>query len=163
MNTTHPTAPTSAQIRTRSPVQLGAVLCGFFFLVLGVAGFVPAVTMNFDAIEMGFGSEAMLLGLFQVSVLHNVVHLLSGLAGLALSRLVTTARAYLLLVGLFYAVLWIFGLLVDKDSTANFVPLNTADVWLSFALAATMLGLGLFLSSEEHDPPGTRAARARTV
>jgi hypothetical protein len=163
MNTTHPAVPTSAQIRTRSPVQFGAVLCGFFFLVIGFAGFVPTVTTHFNSMEMGFGSEAMLLGLFQVSVLHNVVHLLCGLAGLALSRLVTTARAYLLLVGVFYAVLWLFGLLVDKDSMANFVPLNTADVWLSFVLAVTMIGLGIFLPSDEHDPPGTRATLARTV
>lgn len=89
----------------------------------------------------GHHSEAMLLGVFQVSVLHNIVHLLYGIAGPVLSRSGSTAHKYLLTGGIIYAVLWIYGLLIDKESTANFVPLNSADDWLHFALAVTMVGL----------------------
>lgn len=141
MNATQPTPPTAAQMRTRSPVQLIALLYGCVFIVVGVAGFIPAVTMDFEAIEMGSGSRAMLLGLFQVSFLHNVIHLLFGLAGLAFSRNPSTARGYLLVGGIIYALMWIFGLAIDKDSMANFVPLNSADDWLHFVLALTKIGL----------------------
>jgi hypothetical protein len=93
----------------------------------------------------GHGSGAMLLGLFQVSVLHNIVHLLFGIAGVALARTFRTSKLYLIVGGLVYAVLWIYGLVIDKDSQANFVPLNTADDWLHFVLAVGMIGLGVLL------------------
>ncbi|WP_394214805.1 DUF4383 domain-containing protein [Brachybacterium vulturis] len=125
----------------RAPVRWAAIVCGIFFLVIGFAGFVPGVTMNFNGIEMAHRSEAMLLGIFQVSVLHNVIHLLLGLAGLALSRFSHSARRYLLIGGGISAVLWIFGLLVTPGSTTNFLPLNTADDWAYFAVAITMIGL----------------------
>jgi Domain of unknown function (DUF4383) len=45
-------------------------------------------------------------------------------------------------------VLWIYGLIIDFDSEANFVSLNTADNWLHFVLAVGMIALGLLLSRE---------------
>jgi len=92
----------------------------------------------------GHASGAMLLGIFQVSVLHNIVHLLYGLAGLAMARAERTAETYLIVGGIIYAVLWIYGLIVGRDSSANFVPLNTGDNWLHFVLAVTMIAAGLY-------------------
>lgn len=144
MNTTQPDPPDPARrtAEPRSPVRLAALLYGVVFLVVGTAGFIPGVTTNVGSMQLGgHHSEAMLLGIFQVSVLHNIVHLLYGIAGLALSRRAGSARLYLLIGGIVYAVLWIYGLVIDKDSMANFVPLNTADDWLHFGLALTMIGL----------------------
>jgi hypothetical protein len=110
-------------------------------------GFIPGITTNFG--DLGFAgheSEAKLLGLFQVSVLHNVVHLLYGVAGLAMSKTASGARTYLVGGGAVYLVLWIYGLVIDKESSANFVPLNTADDWLHLFLGVAMIGLGLALS-----------------
>jgi hypothetical protein len=87
----------------------------------------------------------MLLGVFQVSILHNIVHLLFGVAGLALSRTVMSARAFLIGGGLIYALLWLYGLIVDQESDANFIPRNTADDWLHFFLAVGMIALGLLI------------------
>ena len=91
-------------------------------------------------------SMAMLLGVFQVSVLHNIVHLLFGVAGLLLSRTDAGARAYLIGGGAVYLVLWLYGLVVDEASAANFVPVNTADNWLHLLLGVGMIGLGVALS-----------------
>lgn len=136
-------------MRTRSPVQKAALFCGLGFLALGFAGFVPVMTTNFNAIEMGSGSDAMLLGIFQVSVMHNVIYLLLGLAGLGLSRLSGTARWYLRVGGIVNVLLWIFGLLVDKGSMANFVSINIFDDWLYFLLALTMIGLSFLPHHED--------------
>jgi hypothetical protein len=87
-------------------------------------------------------------------VLHNIVHLLFGVAGLALARTPGGARAFLVGGGLIYLVLWLYGLLIDLDSAANFVPLNTADNWLHLVLGVGMLALGLALG---------RGAGARAV
>jgi hypothetical protein len=117
------------------------------FLLVGALGFVPGITTSYDRMAFaGHGSEALLLGLFQVSVLHNLVHLAYGLAGIAMARSVTGARNYLLWGGAVYAVLWVYGLLVGHDSAVNFVPLNTADDWLHLGLAVGMIGLGVLLT-----------------
>lgn len=126
----------------RTPVQLAALLFGAVFLLVGIAGFIPGITTDVGSMEFaGHESEAMLLGIFQVSILHNIVHLLYGLAGLALARTAGSARAYLLVGGVVYLGLWIYGLLIDKESTANFVPLNDADDWLHLGLGVAMVAL----------------------
>jgi hypothetical protein len=117
------------------------------FLLIGVMGFIPGVTTNYSDMQFaGHESEAKLLGVFQVSILHNIVHLLFGVAGLALARTASGARLYLIGGGAVYAVLWLYGLVIDHGSAANFVPLNTADNWLHLGLAIGMIALGLLVS-----------------
>ncbi|MBV9638385.1 MAG: DUF4383 domain-containing protein, partial [Mycobacteriaceae bacterium] len=53
------------------------------------------------------------------------------------------ARTFLVAGGVIYLILWMYGLLIDLRSAANFVPFNTADNWLHFALGAVMMLLGL--------------------
>ena len=130
------------------------------FLLIGVLGFVPGVTTEYGAMEFaGNESGALLLGLFQVSILHNIVHLLYGVAGLAMGRTADGARAYLVGGGIIYLVLWIYGLVVDETSAANFVPLNDADDWLHLGLGVAMIALGLLLWRRTGSTAGTRAAR----
>ncbi|MFI2367632.1 DUF4383 domain-containing protein [Streptomyces sp. NPDC018833] len=132
---------------TRSPVQQAAMLVGAVFLLVGILGFIPGVTTNYGAMEFAeHHSQAKLLGLFQVSILHNVVHLLFGIAGLAMARAAATARTFLIGGGVIYLALWLYGLIIDKDSAANFVPLNTAADWLHFVLGAGMIALGALLA-----------------
>lgn len=143
---THPASThTDAHVHTgRTAVQKAAFAVGVVFLVVGVLGFVPGITSNYDSLgAAGHESDAMLLGLFQVSVLHNVVHLLFGIAGIVLARRVDTARSYLVGGGVVYLVLWLYGLFVDQESSANFVPLNGADNWLHLLLGVGMIALGL--------------------
>src|SRR5687768_9267169 len=112
----------------RSTLQTVALAYGAVFLLVGILGFIPGITSNYDELDFaGNDSQAELLGLFQVSILHNIVHVLFGLAGLALARSWDGARAYLIGGGVIYLALWLYGLLVDSDSEANFVPMNTAD------------------------------------
>lgn len=127
---------------TRRPIQYIALVYGLVFLLVGILGFIPGITTNYDSLAIaGHHSEAMLLGIFQVSVLHNVVHLFYGVAGLAMWRSAISSRDYLRWGGVVYGLLWIYGLVVDHDSNANFVPLNTGDNWLHLGLAVTMIVL----------------------
>jgi hypothetical protein len=134
------TSPT----RTRTPVQVAAAIVSVVFLLVGVLGFVPGITTDYDQLSFaGHDSMAMLLGVFMVSVLHNIVHLLFGVVGLALARTARGARLYLVAGGVVYLVLWLYGLLIDHGSDANFVPVNTADNWLHLGLGVGMIALGL--------------------
>ena len=131
---------------TRTPVQLAAGAVGAIFLLVGILGFVPGATTNFDQLEFfGHESGALLLGIFAVSVLHNVVHLAFGVAGLAMARTASTARTFLVGGGVIYFVLWIYGVLIDHTAEINFVPVNNADNWLHLGLALGMIALGQFL------------------
>ena len=132
---------------SRAPIQLAALVVGVVFLVVGVVGFVPGITTPYGELQVaGHESEAFLLGVFQVSILHNVVHLLFGVAGLAMARSASSSRLFLVGGGAVYLVLWVYGLLVPHESAANFVPLNTADNWLHLILGVGMIGLRVVLS-----------------
>jgi len=120
---------------------------GVVFLLVGIAGFIPGITSGVDELQfVGHHSSALLLGLFQVSIFHNIVHLLFGVVGIAASRSVKASRLYLLIGGVVYLLLWIYGLVVPHDSQLNFVPLNSADNWLHLCLAAGMIGFGALLT-----------------
>jgi Domain of unknown function (DUF4383) len=74
-------------------VQKAAAIVGVVFLLVGVLGFIPGITTNFGDLSFaGHNSAARLLGLFQVSILHNIVHLLFGIAGLVMARTAAQAR-----------------------------------------------------------------------
>ena len=136
---------------TATTLQKAAAAVGAVFLLVGILGFVPGITSHYAALELaGHKSGAKLLGIFEVSVLHNIVHLLFGIAGLAMARAWSSARTYLLGGGAIYLVLFIYGLVVDEKSKANFVPLNSADNWLHLVLGLGMIALGLLLSKDRH-------------
>src|SRR2546430_3918896 len=135
-----PHSPTAA----RPLVNRTALTVGVVSLLVGIAGFVPGITTHYDTLSFaGHHSGAKLLGVFQVSILHNIVHLLFGIAGIAMARRADTARLYLIGGGAVYLLLWIYGLVVGDTSSANVVPINTADDWLHFALGIGMIGLGV--------------------
>jgi hypothetical protein len=128
----------------RTAVQKAALAVAAVFALVGVLGFIPGITTNYgDMTFAGHESEALLLGVFQVSILHNLVHLLFGLAGFAMARTASGARLYLIGGGAIYLVLWLYGLVVGDHSAANFVPVNTADDWLHLFLGLGMIALGL--------------------
>ncbi len=132
---------------SRDLLRTAAAVVGAVFLLVGILGFVPGITSSYSDLSFaGHTSEAKLLGIFQVSILHNLVHVLFGVAGLAMSRTRDGARTYLVGGGAIYLVLWLYGLVVGQNSSANFVPVNTADDWLHFVLGLGMIGVGLALS-----------------
>ena len=137
----------------RSLVQTAAMAVGIVFLLVGVLGFIPGITSDAPGNFAGDDSEAELLGVFQVSWLHNIVHLLFGLAGLALARTWDGARNFLIWGGVIYLLLWVLGLIGVLD----WLPADTADNWLHFALGAGMVALGYLLTRER---PTTADARA---
>ncbi|WJH25082.1 DUF4383 domain-containing protein [Pseudarthrobacter defluvii] len=143
----------------RANIQKATLAVGVVFLLVGVLGFIPGITSNYGSLGFaGHGSDALLLGIFQVSILHNIVHLLFGIAGVAMARSAAASRNYLVVGGAIYLVLWLYGLFIGQDSGANFVPVNSADNWLHFVLGVAMIGLGVALSRGT-----TRAGRTSTA
>jgi Domain of unknown function (DUF4383) len=142
--TTHES--TGIRSRAKAPVQIAALIFGVVFLLVGVAGFIPGLTTHLDMLTWaGHHSGSRLLGIFAVSVLHNIVHLAFGVIGVIAARRFAWSRIYLIGGGVVYAVLWLYGLLIDRNTSMNFVPLNDADNWLHLGLAIAMIALGAIL------------------
>lgn len=130
--------------RTRSLAQLFAGVVGGVFLLVGVLGFVPGVVSMFGEFSLtGPDSHAKLLGLFEVSALHNVVHILFGVGLLAAWSAAWSVR-YLLIGGVAYLGVFVYGLLVVGSTSAiNFLPVNAADNVLHLGLGGAMVALGV--------------------
>lgn len=131
-----------------------AQIFGWVFIIVGVGGFF----VTGGSMDPNHLTAPRLLGIFPVNVAHNIVHLLFGVAGLAMARRADTARTFLIGGGLIYLVLWIYGLVIDERSDANFVPLNDADNWLHFVLGVGMLALGFLLGRRLADGRGNTAS-----
>jgi hypothetical protein len=133
-------------MRDRSPIQIAALLIGAVFLLVGIAGFIPGITTNVGDMKFaGHESPSELLGLFQVSILHNIVHLAIGIIGLVAAATWEGARLYLVGGGAIYLALAVYGWIVERTSNANFVPMNNADNVLHVILGAGMILLGVVL------------------
>lgn len=140
----------------RSLAQLLAAVFGLTFLLAGIAGFIPGVTSNYDELRLfGTDSNAELLGLFRVSILHNIAHMLFGVGILAAAR-PSSAKAYLLGGAAAYGLLTVYGFVVDEASDANFLPFNEADNFLHVGLTLGLLGAGLAALAADRRAPAAR-------
>lgn len=130
----------SADHRTaRTPSQYLALIVGLAFTVAGIAGFF-VTGLDIASLDDFFARDTnqFLLGL-EVNPAHNVVHLLLGLAGLALGVSAAGARTYGALLFVGYTAAFVFGLFAVDNRDINFLSLNTADNW--FHLASALVGL----------------------
>jgi hypothetical protein len=120
--------------------KTAAVLFGIVFLLIGILGFVPAVT-----------KDEMLLGIFHVNTAHNVVHLLSGAVALfAGLTSVGASRVYFKIFGLVYAAVAVMGFLNPGDTMLlGLISNNAAVTWLHVGIAAVSLLLGFMPASSE--------------
>jgi hypothetical protein len=96
-------------------------------------------------------------GVLGVNGWHNLVHLATGLLGLALWRSYGGARAYAIGLGVVYTGVAIWGFVIGSgESILGFLPVNTEDnvLHLLIALAGLLAGLS---TSGTPAPSGVRA------
>jgi hypothetical protein len=118
-----------------------AVLFGIVFLLVGILGFVPAVT-----------KDQMLLGIFHVNTAHNCVHLLSGVIALICGMTgVGASRLYFKLFGVVYGLVAVLGLIHMGEHTTllGLISNNDADTYLHIGIAAVSLIVGFMPASAE--------------
>jgi hypothetical protein len=132
---TYSTTGTTAGRKINSMV---AFAFGAVFVVVGLLGFTVSGGHHVAGTE---GGE--LLGLFQVNVLHNFVHLAAG--AVLIGSAIASARAAKVantLFGVVYLAVGAIGLFLVGTS-ANIIALNGADNGLHLVLGTVLLGVGL--------------------
>ncbi len=123
-------------------VKRVAMLFGVVFLLVGILGFTVSGGM-----AMGADANApKLLGLFPVNLLHNVVHLLFGVWGLAAARSYSGAQSFCKIGGIVYIVLACVGLVAP--TTFGLIPIGGNDVWLHALLGVVLAGVGFAAPQE---------------
>jgi hypothetical protein len=126
-------------------IRYFALIYGIVFLLIGIAGFIPGFVVPFlgehppVAVDAGAG---LLFGLFPVNVLHNIVHALFGLWGIAVWRSMPASRTYARAVAVIYGIFVIMGFLPVLNTTFGLVPLWGHDIWLHAVLAGVAAYFG---------------------
>ncbi|MBD2064648.1 DUF4383 domain-containing protein [Funiculus sociatus GB2-A5] len=133
--------------------QKFALIIGIFFFLCGVMGFIPAFvkepTVTPDVANLGFTTGyGYLLGIFPINVLHNIVHLVVGLLGILASISLDSSRLYSGLLGIFYGLLTVMGLIPATQSTLGLIPIFGNDVWLHAVTAAIAVYFGFLVKPD---------------
>jgi hypothetical protein len=144
-------------MKERSMLQNAALLVGIVFLLVGILGFIPGITEDAPGDFAGEDSEGSLFGVFQTSILHNLVHLLFGIAGLVLARTWEGASNFLLWGGVAYLGLFVLGLLGVMD----WLPADDTDDWLHLGLGVLMVGAWAAFRGQPDRELGEERATAR--
>jgi hypothetical protein len=134
-------------------VRTFALIFGIIYLLVGVLGFIPGLythttDMPHPSVEAGHG---YLLGMFPINILHNIVHLLIGVWGLAASRSIGGARLFAQVLAVFYGLLAILGLIPATNMTFGLIPIHGNDVWLH-ALTALIAAYFGFVARDDGEP-----------
>lgn len=109
-----------------------AKLTGFIFILIGVLGFIPGVT-----------EDGMLLGTFHVNTAHNLVHILTGLIAIGMSRKDQKyTRYFFQIAGLFYLAVALLGFAHGDEPVLGILANNRADSWLHLLLSIAFLYIG---------------------
>lgn len=114
-----------------------AIAYGVVFVVVGILGFIPAVT-----------PEGRLIGLFEVNTLHNLVHLATGVVALIVAWSGLGAiQMFFRVFGVIYALVALLGF-VSGGALLGLVANNQADTWLHVVIAAVTLYIGFGMKAE---------------
>jgi hypothetical protein len=113
-----------------------ALLFGMVYVVIGIVGFIPGLHTMAPASAPHMDQTASygyLFGLFPINALHNALHIVVGLAGIAAFPRFSLARAYCILVFLLFGLLTVMGFIPQLDTAWGWVPLFSGDTWLHAA------------------------------
>ncbi len=128
-----------------------SLVLGIIFLLIGIAGFVPGLLQTPEPaadveVTQSFGR---LMGLFPVNALHNLVHIIFGIWGIAAYRSYTGARGYSKAVAIIYAVLAVMGIIPGLNTTFGLIPLYGHDIWLHAVIAIAAAYFGFVATDRE--------------
>lgn len=135
----------------RKDIQLLAMGVGALWAVVGILGFIPGITSNYGALKfVGPDSHALLLGAFQTSMLMNLVAIVVGLAGIAMSRTTRGARTYMTYAGGLFVLLAVFGW-ITGGSVADVFSLSMVDNWMLIIAGLAMAGTAWYIAANVED------------
>lgn len=124
-------------MEARSPAQVYALLFGAVLTLGGIVGFFWSASFGSP------GDVDAVLGVLDVNAWHNLVHIATGVLGLAVAGSYASSRGYALGLGVVYVAIAIWGFIIGGgESLLGFVPVNTEDNFLHLFIGIAGLGAG---------------------
>ncbi|WP_324274991.1 DUF4383 domain-containing protein [Blastococcus brunescens] len=127
----------NAARRGKTVPEILGLAFGAVYLLVGIVGF---FITGFDDFFAHDTNETLLW--FEINGMHNVVHIVIGVAGLALSNTLAGARTYGWLLAVGYGAAFVYGLIAIGE-TWDFLSINAADNVLHIATALVGLVIAL--------------------
>lgn len=123
-------------------VKTAAMIFGIVFILIGILGFIPAFT-----------PDNHLLGIFEVGGLHNIIHLVSGVAALIGSMSYSYSQTYFKVFGVVYGLVTVLGVLYMDKAILGIINHNVADIFLHGAITGAALYLGFGTQNVKRNEP----------
>lgn len=120
-------------------IQKLSAVFGVVFLLIAIVGFLAPGGMAMQPTDPA--TAAKVLGYFPVNLLHNIVHLVFGIWGLAASRSWDGSKQFFVWAGTLYLIVTIVGFI--SPTGFGLIPLGGADIGLHCVLAIVMLAIGV--------------------
>jgi len=135
-----------------------ALALGIIFLLLGIAGLIPALTTlpgeNFDSAlpltadgiySKGFG---LVLGVFPTNAIHNLFHILVGGLGIAAAK-TNNGRTYNQIFGISYIAIVVMGTFPLTKTVFGIMPIFGNNIWWNGLTGAIATYFGFFGGNQE--------------
>ena len=123
----------------RAVVQTVALIFGVIYFLVGLLGFIGPLIGTSSFITITQDRHA-LLGIADINVLHNLVHLAIGIAGLAAASSVANSRAFCQVVGVILLIVGLLGVFVGN--LFGILPLAGFDIPLHLVTGAVLAYFG---------------------
>lgn len=113
------------------------MVLGVVFVIVGVLGFF----------------QDPVLGIFEVDMVHNIVHLLSGVVALLMASMgEASAKTYAKVFGLVYLLVTVLGFIMGEGKLLGLMEVNDSDNYLHVFLTLVLLYAGFSKSSASSSP-----------
>ena len=123
----------------RSPAQVYALLFGAVLTIAGIIGFF----YNSDFTSNKAVHDDV-FGILSVNGWHNVVHIATGVIGLAAASAYASARGYAIGLGIVYIAVAVWGFIIGSgDSILSIIPVNTPDNVLHLLIGVAGIAAGM--------------------
>jgi len=134
-------------------MQIAARVFGVIYLIVGIVGFVPGLLQSPPAdaptliLPQFYG---YLLGYFAVNWVHDLVHIIVGIWGLAAGATVAGSRSFFRVVAVIFILLFILGFVPGFKTLFGLAPLFGADAWLHLITGIIAAYFGWGVSEQQH-------------
>ncbi|MDP8966979.1 MAG: DUF4383 domain-containing protein [Actinomycetota bacterium] len=138
-------------MQDKTLAQVYAMVLGAVLVLVGIVGFLVEPSFG-----IGDSAQRGTLIVFDINGWHNLVHLLSGIVGLAMAGTAAKARLFSIGYGIVYVLVTILGFVVgDGGLLLSIIPINTADNLLHLVIAVTGIAIGLASPAADTRRPAT--------
>lgn len=128
-------------------IRYAALSLGLLFLLLGLAGFVPAFVAPYTTFTSEPGA-GYIFGVFPTNYFHNAIGILVGVWGIAAFTSLTGAIVFNRIFALLYGAGAILGLLPFTNTLFGLTPLFGNNIWLNALTAAIAFYFGFVKSAD---------------